>query len=561
MGKPPTSLALCAVLAGLASPVPVAEPARAMPDAGALRRLEAQYAPVDLRVDLTGLPASERLALAKLVEAARIMDALFLRQVWSGNDELLLRLLEDATPLGQARLVYFLRNKGPWDRLDHMRPFVPGVPEKPLAADFYPVGATREEVQRYLASLPEAERERASGFFTALRRDPAGRIAAVPYSVEYQGSLARAAALLREAARMSQAPTLRAFLEKRAEAFVTNDYYASDLAWMELDAALEPTIGPYEGYEDGWFSTKAAFEAFVCVRDEAETRKLARFSAELQDVEDHLPIAPEYRNPRLGALAPIRVVNEVFASGDANRGIATAAFNLPNDERIVQEKGSKRVMLKNVQLAKFEKILLPIAQVVLSPEDRRAVAFDSFFTPILVHELMHGLGPHRIAVAGRSTTVRQELQESYSAIEEAKADVAGLFALQRFIDRGLVERSMERTLYPTYLASIFRSIRFGLAEAHGSGSALQLNWFLDRRAVVPRKDGTFAVDVPRMKEAVVALTRELMTLQARGDAGGTRELLRRLAVVRPELEGALGRLRDVPVDIAPRFVTADELTR
>ena len=554
-------VAAAVLLACLAPRASGAEAAGALPDAAALARLEAQYAPVDLRVDLSPLPASERLALAKLVEAARILDALFLRQVWSGNEALLLRLVADPTPLGRARLVYFLRNKGPWDRLDHMRPFVPAVPEKPPGADFYPAGATRDDVSRYLTALPEPERERASGFFTVLRRDPAGRFAVVPYSVEYQGPLARAAALLREAARATQAPTLRTFLEARAAAFLTNDYYASDLAWMDLDAALEPTIGPYEVYEDEWFNAKAAFEAFLCVRDDAETRKLARFSAELQDVEDHLPIAPEYRNPKLGALAPIRVVNQVFASGDADRGITTVAYNLPNDERIVHEKGSKRVMLRNVQQAKFEKLLVPIAQVVLSPEDRRAVSFDSFFEFTFTHELMHGLGPHRIAVNGRATSVRQELQESYSAVEEAKADVAGLFALQRFMDRGIVDRGRERTLYVTYVASAFRSVRFGLAEAHGSGTALQLSWFLDRRAIAPRQDGTFAVDVPRMKEAVVGLTREIMTLQAKGDAAAARDLVRRYAVQRPAVQQALERLRGVPVDIAPRFVTADELSR
>jgi Peptidase family M49 len=549
------------LLACLASPAFAAGPERAVPDAAALARLEAQYAPVDLRVDLSGLPASERTSLAKLVEAARIMDGLFLRQVWSGNEDLLLRLSEDRSPLGRARLLYFLRNKGPWDRLDHMRSFVPGAPEKPRGADFYPAGSTRDEVAKYLAGLPEAERARAAGFFTVLRRDPAGRLAIFPYSVEYQGQLARAAGLLREAARATQSATLRAFLEARAAAFLSNDYYASDLAWMDLDGVLEPTIGPYEVYEDEWFNAKAAFEAFLCVRDEAETRKLARFSAELQDVEDHLPIAPGYRNPKLAASAPIRVVNEVFASGDAARGVATAAFNLPNDERIVHEKGSKRVLLRNVQQAKFEKTLVPIARIVLAPEDRAAVSFDSFFEHTLMHELMHGLGPHRITVNGRAVTVREELQESYSALEEAKADVSGLFALQRFIDRGVVDRAMERTLYTTYMASMFRSVRFGLAEAHGSGTALQLSWFLERRAVAPRPDGTFAVDLPRMKQAVVALTREIMTVQARGDAGAARDLLRRYAVLEPSVQRALERLREVPVDIAPRFVTAEELSR
>jgi hypothetical protein len=537
------------------------------PDAARLRQLEAQYAPVDLRVDLSGLPEGEKRALAKLVEASRLMDAIFLRQAWAGNEALLLELLGDESPLGRSRLAYFLRNKGPWDRLNGERPFIPGVPQRPAAANFYPADATREEVEAWMKGLPEAERARAGGFFTLVRRtgapgSPAPRqLAPVPYGLAYQGELGRAAALLREAAAATSAPTLKAFLEKRAEAFLTDDYYASDVAWMELDAAVEPTIGPYETYGDGWFNAKAAFEAFVCVRDEAETQKLSRFSGELQEIEDHLPIEPALRNPKLGALAPIRVVNEVFAAGDGAHGVTTAAYNLPNDEKVVQEKGSKRVMLKNVQEAKFQKVLLPVAQVALSPADRKRVSFDAFFTHILVHELMHGLGPHQIRIAGKPSTVRQELQDAYPALEEAKADVSGLFALQRLIDRKVIDRGMQRTLYVTFLASAFRSIRFGLSEAHGQGTALQLNWLLDQGAVTVREDGTFAVDDARVRPAVEALTREIMTLQAKGDRAGAQAMLKRLTVVRPEARRVLERLRGVPVDVAPRFVTAAELTR
>jgi len=539
--------------------LPAAAAAADFPDAAALKRLEAQYAPVDLRVDLSGLPSSERRVLGKLVEASRIVDALFLRQAWAGNEALLLQLSGDPGPLGRARLAYFLRNKGPWDRLDHARPFIPGVPPRPAAANFYPAGASRAEVEAWMKSLPEAERERAGGFFSVIRRDAAGKLAAVPYGLEYQGELAEAARLLREAAALTAAPTLRTFLEKRAEAFLGDDYRASDVAWMELDAAVEPTIGPYETYEDGWFGAKAAFEAFICLRDDAETSKLRRFSGELQDIEDHLPEDDALKNPRLGALAPIRVVNEIFAAGDGNHGVQTAAYNLPNDEWVVREKGSKRVMLKNVQEAKFRKVLLPIARRVLAPADRGRVAFDAFFTHILMHELVHGLGPHGINVQGRTTTVRQELTDVYAPLEEAKADVAGLFALQRLIDRGVVDRAMERTLYVTFLASAFRSLRFGIAEAHGLGMALQLEWLLDRGGVVARPDGTFAVADGKVKEAVTSLAREILAIQARGDRQAAKDLLERMAVLRPPVKAALERLRDVPVDVAPRFVTADEL--
>ncbi|HXH25096.1 MAG TPA: hypothetical protein VNI78_07600, partial [Vicinamibacterales bacterium] len=395
-----------------------------------LERMAARFAPVDLSADLSPLPENERRALATLIEAAKVFDALFLRQVWEGNETLLLDLVRDQSPLGRARLRYFLINKGPWSRIDANQPFIPGVPAKPPGAAFYPPGAAKAEIEAWLKTLPDAERRRATGFFTTIRRAPDGRLIAVPYSVEYQVELGRVASLLREAASLTAQPTLRRYLEARATALLTNDYYESDVAWLEIDASIEPTIGPYEVYEDEWFNYKAAFEAFITVRDDAETQKLARFSSELQEIENNLPIDPKYRNPKLGALAPIRVVNTVFSSGDANRGVQTAAFNLPNDERVIAEKGSKRVMLKNNQEAKFRMVLQPIARIALAAPEQPFVAFDAFFTHILMHELMHGLGPHNLTVAGRSTTVRQELRELYSTIEEAKADVSGIFALQ-----------------------------------------------------------------------------------------------------------------------------------
>src|SRR5688572_12923781 len=282
-----------------------------------VKRIQAmmqRFAAVDLTADDAALPESERRALAKMVEAARVFDALFLRQVWEGNETMLLSLVQDSSPLGRARLHYFLINKGPWSRLDHNEAFIPGAPMKPAQGNFYPAGSTKGEVEQWINSLPDAERRRATGFFTTIRRAPDGRFTLVPYSLEYQGELTHVAALLRDAAALTQQPTLRAFLEKRAAALLSNDYYDSDVAWMELEASIEPTIGPYEVYEDEWFNYKAAFEAFITLRDDAETQKLARFSGELQEIENNLPIDPKYRNPKLGALAPIRVVNTVFSS-------------------------------------------------------------------------------------------------------------------------------------------------------------------------------------------------------------------------------------------------------
>ncbi len=553
-------LLLAAVLL-TASPAFAAGPApdAPMPDAAKLMKLNARFAPVDMKVDLSALPEKEKQALGKLLDAADILDGIYLRQVWGGNPGLGVRLLHDRTALGRERLHAFKLNKGPWSRLDKEAPYIPGVGKKPGSGGFYPEDATKEEVEAWIGGLPEAQQKDARSFFTTIRRTPDGKLASVPYSMEYQAELARAAVLLREAAALTAQPTLKKFLETRAAAFLSNDYYESDVAWMELDAAIEPTIGPYETYEDEWFGWKAAYEVFITLRDDAESARLAKLSASLQELEDHLPIDPSLRNPKLGALAPIRVVNVLYSAADGNRGVQTAAYNLPNDERITQARGAKRVMLKNVQDAKFAKTLLPISKIVLSPADQQALSFDAFFTHIVVHELMHGLGPHSIAANGRQTTVRQELKETYSALEEAKADISGLFAIQHMIDKGVMPKSLESSLYTTFLASTFRSIRFGVNEAHGKGIAIQLNTLIDQRGVVVKPDGTFSINADRIKEGVAALTRDIMTIQAEGNYAKAKEMGERLGVVRPEVKRALDKLESIPVDIEPRFTTAEQL--
>ncbi len=523
-----------------------------------LEKKIARFAPTVLTANTTSLSPKDRLALKKIIEASKLLDPLFLRQVWSGNEALEKKLQADKTVVGLERLHYFYINDGPWPRLDNNEPFIEGVPrEKPPQANYYPDDITKEEFNAWVQGLSPQEKEKATGYFYVIRRDANRKLIIVPYSKEYREFLEPASKFLSEAASLATNKTLKDFLSKRAAAFASNDYYDSDVAWMDLDAQIDVTIGPYETYEDELFGYKAAFEAYVTLRDEAESAKLARFSHYLQEIEDHLPLDPQYRNPKLGAASPIRVVNEVFSSGEGNDGVQTAAFNLPNDERVVKEKGSKRIMLKNVQDAKFNKTLIPISQVVLAPAQQKLLSFDSFFTHILTHELMHGLGPHNINVGGQATTVRLQLKELYSAIEEAKADITGLWALQYLIDKGVVDKGMEQTLYTTYLASAFRSVRFGINEAHGRGVAMQFNYLSDEGAIkFNDKAGTFSVDHSKVKEAVRKLTHDLLTLEAEGSYEKAKAILDKYALIRPPMKQALDKLSEVPVDIEPIFPLA-----
>src|ERR1041385_1503499 len=519
----------------------------------------ARFAPVTLSGDTSMLSEGDRKALKKLIAAAKLMDDIYLHQAWADNLALLQKLADDTSSEGRERLHYFRINMGPWSKLDNDEPFIDGVPNpKPPGANCYPPGMTKDEFNKWLSGVPDSIKAQATGFFYTLHPNITGQLMPVPYSREYVAGLEPAATLLKEAADLTDNKSLKAFLTKRADAFLSNDYYESDVAWMDLDSPIEPTIGPYEVYMDELFNYKAAFEAYITLRDEEETKKLEKFSSYLQEIEDHLPIDPKYRNQKLGELSPIRVVNEVAIGGEARAGVQTAAFNLPNDERVTREKGSKRVLLKNVQKAKFEKILAPIAAIVLEKEQQSMIAFEMFFTHILAHELMHGLGPHTITVKGRQTTVRKEMKELSSALEEAKADISGLFALQYLIDKGIVDKSTEHKMYVTYLAGVFRSVRFGINEAHGKGMMLQFNYLTDEGAFeYSESKNTFRVNFEKIKNAVKKLTGEIMTVQAEGNYDKAKELLDRYVVVKPAMQKILDKLVDVPVDIEPHFSLAE----
>ncbi|MFC0253267.1 dipeptidyl-peptidase 3 family protein [Massilia consociata] len=540
-----------------------------------LNAMAKRFAPVELKADTSKLSKGDRAAMAKLIEAARIIDTLQLRQRWSGNEALWAALQKDDSELGRARQNAFWLNKGPWSGLDDNRSFMPleyagiKIPaKKPLGANFYPENATKEALESWMNGLPAAQKAEAQWFFTTIRTGPDGKFRTVKYSDEYRPDLEKLAKLLRDAAALTDNASLKKFLSLRADAFLSNDYLASDFAWMDLDSPVDVTIGPYETYNDELFGYKAAFEAYVSIRDQKETQKLAFFGKHLQELEDNLPLDKRYRNPKVGAIAPMVVVNQVFGAGDGNMGVQTAAYNLPNDERVIRERGSKRVMLKNVQEAKFESTLKPISKLVLRPQDQKDLDFDSFFTHILAHEIMHGLGPHTTRKDGKESTPRQDLKETYSTIEEAKADITGLWALRYMMDKGLLKDTLgqgeaaERKLYNTFLASSFRTLHFGLTSSHARGMAIQVNYLLDKGAFVANGDGTFSVDFKKIKGAVTDLDRDFLTIEATGDYEAARELMKKYVVIRPEVQQALDRLKQaVPNDIRPAFVTAAALTK
>jgi len=511
--------------------------ANVFPDDLELARMSARFAPVKLTVDTSKLDTGDAEALRKLLSAAKVMDDIYLKQVWKGNPALRESLRSDRTKLGRARFAYYWLNKGPWSDLDEHRAFVPGVPDrKPLGANFYPEDMTREEF--------EAWSEKPMDFFTVVRRgDRTKKLKAVPYRVEYKAELGKAAKLLRDAAAATSNASLKKFCELRAKAFLDDNYYASDVAWMELDSPVDVTIGPYETYTDELFGYKASFQAYISIRDEQESAKLKFFADRLQEIENNLPMEDRFKNPKLGSTVPITVVNLLSANGDGAHGVMTAAYNLPNDERIVKAKGTKQVMMKNVQEAKFRSVLVPIAAELLAEGDRKDISFEWFFTHILAHELSHGIGPH--------DNVRTSLKDLYGAIEEAKADICGLFVLQYFFDHGLLPNS-ESSVYKTFLASAFRSLRFGIQEAHGRGMAIQFNYLVERGAFLfDSGSGKFGVDAAKMKTAVAALAREILTIEANGDYAGAQKLIEKYAVLSDELKSALARLTGIPVDIQP----------
>lgn len=519
----------------------------------------ARYSPTTIDFDESILSDQEKKLLKKLVEASFVMDELFLRQCYSKNEKIREKLQASSDPKDAELLHYFTINFGPFDRLDEGEPFI-GTEKRPLGANFYPEEMTKEEFDEWIANNP-GNAEAFKGLFTVIR-EVDDRLIAIPYSKEYAWLLQQAGERLREAADLTDNPSLKKYLLSRADAFLTDNYFQSDIDWIDLkDNIVEITIGPYEVYEDTLFGYKAAFESFVTINDPDESEKLEKLVRFLPEFEMNLPIPDEFKNKERGAASPIRVAIEVFSAGDTKAGVQTTAFNLPNDERVRQEKGSKKVMLKNVGQAKFNKSLIPISKVVLEPEQQQFVNFDAYFNDTLQHELAHALGPGFITLPdGTKTEVGQALKELNSGIEEAKADIVGLYNTQYLIDKGEFPKELERETYATYTAGIFRSIRFGIDQAHGRGNMLALNYLLEKRGIrYDPKTERFSADFDKIKDGIRSLAHDILMVQARGDYEGAKRLIETYAVMTPEVERTLEKLKDVPVDIEPIFKVVEKM--
>lgn len=522
-----------------------------------------QFIPVEIQYDENLLSEREKIVLEKLYRASKLIDTLFLDQVYSKNHQIksaLLSKLSDKSIVTnpdeklelKLQLELFNIMFGPFDRLKDDEPFI-GSERKPLGANFYPEDMTKEEFENWIKQHPQDEKSFTSEF-TVIRRQN-DKLVAIPYSEYYKETLTKISNLMKEAAEYADNSSLKKYLLSRADAFLTNDYYQSDMDWMDLrDHNIEVVIGPYEVYEDGLFNYKASFESFVTIKDPVETKKLEIFAKYLNDIEKNLPLDDKHKNYQRGSESPIVVVNEVFTAGDTKAGVQTLAFNLPNDERVRKAKGSKKVMLKNVHEAKFEKLLKPIAELVLEPELLQYVTFDAFFNHTLMHEMSHGVGPGFITINGKQTEVKKELKETYSTIEECKADILGMYNNIFMIEKGVYPKETEKQVWVTFLAGAFRSMRFGIGEAHGGGNAIIYNYLLEKGAYVyDDKNQKVEVDFEKIYPALKDLCNLILTIQAEGNYQAAKDLIAKYAVKSKSIETLTKKLESLPVDIKPVF--------
>ena len=504
---------------------------------GESERKVAQYAPFRLSTDMTQLSDRQKMMVPILIKAARIMDELFWVEAYGDKEALIGSVPDSAT----RRFVEM--NYGPWDRLDGNRSFVDGIGEKPKGANFYPADMTAEEFDA--ADLVDK-----ASPYTLVRRDGQGRLETQPYHQAFAGQVGKAAGLLRQAAGLAEEPGLRRYLELRAESLLTDQYRESDLAWLDMkDNIIDVVIGPIENYEDALFGYKSAHEAYVLVKDREWSERLSKYAAMLGELQKGLPVSEAYKRETPGSNADLNAYDVVYYAGDCNSGSKTIAINLPNDESVQLEKGTRRLQLKNAMRAKFEKILVPIAGELIAADQRDRVTFGAFFSNIMFHEVAHGLGIKN-TIDGKGT-VREALKEHAAALEEGKADILGLYMIGQLHDTGVLAGDLEDA-YVTFMAGIFRSIRFGASSAHGRANMIRFNYFLEHEAFSrDPATGTYRVRFERMREAIASLSRLILTLQGDGDYEGVGRLVAERGNIGAKLQADLRRLSEagIPVDI------------
>jgi hypothetical protein len=504
----------------------------------------AQYTPVRLTADLERLSDKERRMLPLLIEAAQVMDTVFWEQSYAARDSLLRAVSDSETRR------YVIVNYGPWDRLQNNHPFVSGVGPRPPGAEFYPHDLTKEEFEAAAAKAGRGA-DALRSLYTVVRRDSAGGLRAIPYHEVYAKPLGRAVAKLREAARLAEDAGLRRYLELRARALETDDYQPSDLAWLDMKQnTIDLVIGPIETYDDALFGYKAAHEAYVLIKDKEWSGRLARYAGLLPGLQKGLPVAAAYKRETPGTDSDLNAYDVVFYAGQANAGGKTIAINLPNDEEVQLRKGTRRLQLKNAMGAKFDRILVPIAKQLIASDQQSHISFDAFFANVMFHEVAHGLGIKK-TINGKGT-VRSALREQAGALEEGKADILGLYMVTRLQQQGELPGAKLDDNYVTFLASIFRSIRFGASDAHGRANAAQFSFFQEYGAFSrDSASGRYRVDFPKMRVAVDSLAARILRFQGDGDYDGVTRFMATHSQVSPELRRDLDRLgtAGIPVDI------------
>ena len=503
------------------------------------------YTDYELNSDLSHLSDNQKRMVSLLIDASVIMDDLFWQQAFPRDrNEFLSSVPESAKEFGRI-------NYGPWDRLNGDKPFIAEFSEKPAGANFYPADMTKPEFEAF-------DNDQKDSLYTLIRRDSNGQLTAVPYSQAYQQQLNKAADLLRQAADLAENQDFANYLRLRADAFLSNEYQPSDLAWMDMTGNdIDVVIGPIENYEDQLFGYKTAFESYVLIKDKAWSERLAKYAQFLPELQRGLPVADKYKAEMPGANAQLNAYDAIYYAGHSNAGSKTIAINLPNDEQVQLEKGTRRLQLKNAMQAKFDKILVPIAEQLIVPGQRGNITFDAFFANTMFHEVAHGLGIKN--TINDKGTVRAALKEHASALEEGKADILGLYMITQLFEKGEIETGKLEDYYTTFMASIFRSVRFGASSAHGKANMIRFNYFANAGAFTRNAEGQYAINMGKMRQAMNELSEKILTLQGDGDYDGVAELVNSLGVINTQLQADLDRLSDAGIPVDVDFIQGKEV--